>query len=218
MESAAERLLRAITASPSTRPVWRWQDWLRTLREVISGPLDEKAEQALLAVTRFNDKLVLGKGSSKPHIMSPEEMLKSLAVQALAQRTGLDHLLEMQLVEATTNSSVLASIVRAAIRDASQRKDHVVEMEVVPQESNPFRDEIQVGALGRDIGQKPSKALPQGKPKIEQAKQVVIGFFTKYEMPWEIRRRNTVNTAVIYARGLTYLSDHRVRRTPTPDD
>jgi hypothetical protein len=50
--------------------------------------------------------------------MSPEEMLKSLAIQALGKWTGLAYLSEMRRVEATASSPVLAGIVRAVIREA----------------------------------------------------------------------------------------------------
>ncbi len=50
--------------------------------------------------------------------MPPEEMLKSLAVQALAKWTGLTYLTAMQRVEVITPSSALRSVVRAAIHQA----------------------------------------------------------------------------------------------------
>jgi hypothetical protein len=48
--------------------------------------------------------------------MPPEDMLKSLAVQALGRWTGLSYLQEMERVQATTRSSSLASLVRDVIQ------------------------------------------------------------------------------------------------------
>src|SRR5262245_32178972 len=50
--------------------------------------------------------------------MSPEDMLKSLAVQGLGKWTGLTHLLEMQRVEMTARAPALSSVVRAVIQQA----------------------------------------------------------------------------------------------------
>jgi hypothetical protein len=52
--------------------------------------------------------------------MSPEEMLKSLAIQALGKWTGLACLPEMQQVAATASSPVLAGIAQAVIREATR--------------------------------------------------------------------------------------------------
>src|SRR5687767_10351649 len=132
MASAVEQVARAVTGDPASRPAQRWQDLLRAMREVISRPPDWRAEQALLAVIRFEGRLGLAGGSSGPHSMSHEEMLKSLAVQALAKWTGLTHVTEMERVAVTTTSSTLASIVGAAIRNArAAQPQETAELDVV---------------------------------------------------------------------------------------
>jgi hypothetical protein len=52
--------------------------------------------------------------------MSPEDMLKSLAIQALGRWTGLAYLLEMRRLQMTTHSSSLSSLVDDVIQKASE--------------------------------------------------------------------------------------------------
>ncbi len=85
---------------------------------VISTPLTWEAERLLLDLIRFEGRLRLTVSSEMPHSMSPEDMLKSLAVQTLARWTGLAHLREMRRVQLTTQSSSLASLVSDVIQKA----------------------------------------------------------------------------------------------------
>jgi len=85
---------------------------------IISSPLSWEGERLLLQVIHFDGRLRLGKSPELPHSMPPEEMLKSLAVQALAKWTGLTYLMAMERVELTTSSPALRSVVRAAIHQA----------------------------------------------------------------------------------------------------
>jgi hypothetical protein len=62
--------------------------------------------------------------------MSPEDMLKSLAVQALAQWTGRAHLAEMQRLQATTTSPALAGIIRAVIQRLGPPRQQTEDLEV----------------------------------------------------------------------------------------
>src|SRR5262249_43121551 len=63
--------------------------------------------------------------SEMPHSKSPENMLKSLAIQALARWTGLAHLNEMQRVQLTTPSSSLASLIRDVIQKVRETRPTV---------------------------------------------------------------------------------------------
>ena len=119
MVAAIQLLNQAVTEESSNRSVYRWEDLLAAIEAVAVGDsLGWDAERVLLRVVRFEGELRLNEDSEPPHSMSPEEMLKSVAIQALARWTGLTHLLEMRRVEATAASPVLASIVRATIRGA----------------------------------------------------------------------------------------------------
>ena len=77
-----------------------------------------EGESLLLEILRFEGRLQIDLSSEMPHSMSPEDMLKSLAIQALARWTGLAHLPEMQRVQLTTHSSSLASLVGDVIQKA----------------------------------------------------------------------------------------------------
>src|SRR5206468_3341953 len=115
--------LEGAVATPPTVAEYRWAELVDATHTVISAPLDWEGERVLLAITRFEGALPLSESSELPHSMSPEDMLKSLAIQALGKWTGLTHLKEMQRVEATTVSPVLRSIIRTTIRQAQPIKD-----------------------------------------------------------------------------------------------
>lgn len=103
----------------------RWGDLMMELWPVISAPLTWEGERLLLDLIRFEGRLRLDVSSEMPHSIPPEDMLKSLAIQALAQWTGLAHLCEMQRVQLTTRSPSLASLVRDVIQKASATRSAV---------------------------------------------------------------------------------------------
>jgi len=96
----------------------RWGDLMKELWPVISAPLTWEGERLLLDLIRFEGRLRLAVSPEMPHSMPPEDMLKSLAIQALARWTGLAHLHEMQRVQLITQSSSLASLVGDVIQKA----------------------------------------------------------------------------------------------------
>jgi hypothetical protein len=106
-----------------------WNDLLAALDSVISSPLTSEAEQLLLEILRFDGELRLEESSEMPHSMSREDMLKSLAVQALARWSGPTYVLPMQRVLATTSSPALASVVRAVIQRLGQPENQVQHQE-----------------------------------------------------------------------------------------
>src|SRR5229473_3182447 len=69
-----------------------WTDVLGELLAATYSPLTPEVERLLLAILRFEGELQLDESSELPHGMSPEEMLKSLAVQALGEWTGNHYL------------------------------------------------------------------------------------------------------------------------------
>ncbi|WP_161968005.1 hypothetical protein [Fimbriiglobus ruber] len=131
MSTAIELLSQAVAERPSTQTEYRWEDLLGAMRAVIASPLGWEAERTLLAVTRFDGTLHLNADSETPHSMSPEEMLKSLAIQAIAKWTGPTHLTEMQRVEATATSSVLGSIVRSVMRQIQVTENALSDLETI---------------------------------------------------------------------------------------
>ena len=98
----------------------RWENILAAIRMLTSVRPSSEAERLLLAVLRFGGQLRLDPSSELPHSMSPEEMLKSMAVQALGHWTGLTYISAMQRVQATAVSPVLSGIVRTVIERARQ--------------------------------------------------------------------------------------------------
>lgn len=184
MVAAIQLLNQAVTEEPSNRSVYRWEDLLAAIEAVAVGDsLGWDAERVLLRVVRFEGELRLNEDSESPHSMSPEEMLKSVAIQALVRWTGLTHLLEMRRVEATAASPVLASIVRATIRGATPPVLPASKFEVISEIRPVPPYKVVIGALGQNIGRRPEKKLP----------------------------RSIVNKAVIYEHGLTFFPSRRRR-------
>jgi len=142
--TASLRLLENAVSTTQGRVESRWADLLEAVHTVIALPFDGKVERVLLEVTRFEGPLNLSEASDLPHSMSPENMLKSLAIQSLGKRTGLTHLKDLKRVEATTTSPVLRSIVRATIRHAQPDKDSQSDLQTVADiDSEPaFREPV----------------------------------------------------------------------------
>ncbi len=116
MSSGFQSVRRAISGAPAGG--YRWEELLADLWPALSSPLTAEAERLLLEILRFAGRLQIDLSSEMPHSMPPEDMLKSLAIQALARWTGLAHLHEMQRVQLTTQSSSLASLVGDVIQKA----------------------------------------------------------------------------------------------------
>ncbi len=115
---------RCLTAAMSAFPLAgqppRWSEIILELVPTISSPLTPETERLLIRIVRFEGLLRLTVSSDMPHCMPPEDMLKSLAIQALARWTSLAYLHEMRRVQLTTPSSSLASLIRDVIRKASE--------------------------------------------------------------------------------------------------
>lgn len=80
-------------------------------------------EELLLKVLAFEGHLDLIEGCACPHSKSPEDMLKSLAMQILHSHTGLKHLRLMKRAADTSNNvSSMRSIVRALIAKTREGK------------------------------------------------------------------------------------------------
>ncbi len=116
MPVSVQFLTRAMGGGQGPDPTWG--QLMAEVWPIISSPLSWEGERLLLQIIHFDGRLRLTETPELPHSMPPEEMLKSLAVQALAKWTGLTHLTAMQRVELITSSSALRSVVSAAIHQA----------------------------------------------------------------------------------------------------
>ena len=191
---------------------YQWEDILAAVEIVMAEPFTPRTEKLILAILRFTGELHLSESSELPHSMSPEDMLKSFAIQWLEKETRFTHLSELQRVEAMAQSPALASVVRAAIRRASQVKAPTTDLQVVANVRTLPKHELLAGSLGVGIGHKPEKTLPRGKPKPELAKQISHGGYTKYEVAWAVEQRSIVNDALILNQGQAYFPSRRVRK------
>ena len=236
MTMAIQQLNQALSEVASDRREYRWENLLIAIEAIASGDaLNWEAERVLLQVVRFEGELRLSEDSEPPHSMSPEEMLKSVAIQTLARCTGLTHLLAMQRVEATTASPVLASIVRATIRRATPPKLPASELEVISEIRPVPRNEVVIGPLGQNIGRRPLKALQRGRLKISENNADTLEHDTTYDVGWmpltgadttsgnlvfkglrgivslPCKKKNVVNKAVFHEHGLTFFPSRRRR-------
>lgn len=113
------QLLRQIVADGgSAGRAYRWSELLAAMEEVVSTPPTQEVERFLLAVLRFSGRVPLDPASELPHSMSAEEMLKSLALQALGRWTGTSYLSEMQRLGASARSPLLFGIARKVMQQA----------------------------------------------------------------------------------------------------
>jgi hypothetical protein len=123
MPDALQTLRGAITG-PAPEGGFAWESLLASLRMlVVSAPPSGEVERLLLDLLHFEGQLPIAASSEIPHSMSAVEMLKSVAIQALARCAGPTYLAEMQRFEATAESPVLAGIARTlALRAAQAQK------------------------------------------------------------------------------------------------
>jgi len=126
----------AMTRSAPTGYEPRWNDVQSEFFAACASTLSPELERLLLDILNFTGELQLDETSAMPHRMSPENMLKSLAVQLLGRWTGLTHLSEMQRVEMTTASLPLRSMIQAVITRAKTVKSPAHEIDVIA-ESDP---------------------------------------------------------------------------------
>lgn len=118
MDGKATALERAMGHARASGPDPSWGEIMGELWPVISSPLSSDGERLLLNVIRHRGRLHLADAEGLPHSLPPDEMLKSLAVQALARWTGLTYLMELRQLELAAPSSALRSSVRAVVRAA----------------------------------------------------------------------------------------------------
>jgi hypothetical protein len=136
MPNAVQTLNKVLqTSSVNSREVYRWEDIHAAMRTVISAPLTSGTEHLLLSMLRFDGRIRLDTSCDVPHRMSAEDMLKSLAVQALAKWTGPTYLLAVRRLQAATTSPGLLSVIRAVIQQMNQPKKPAGDLEVVAETS-----------------------------------------------------------------------------------
>ena len=113
---------------------------------VISSPLSPVGERLLLDVIHHHGPLRLTETAELPHSLPPDEMLKSLAVQAITRWTRLTYLTELQRLELTTSSPALQSTVRAVIQTAKAARPVVAASGAISEEE-PDIDEAEEGMV-----------------------------------------------------------------------
>ncbi len=118
MQMKLQNIKTALTRDAPMGQKPRWQDLLGDFLSATSSPLTPEVERILLAILSSDGELQLNEESEMPHNMSPENMLKSLAVQALGRWTGATYLPTMQHVQATAPPS-LACVVRGVIQNVT---------------------------------------------------------------------------------------------------
>lgn len=112
----------------------RWHEVRLELLAATSVRLEPEVERLLLEVLRHEGDLRLDEAAEMPHRMSPESMLKSLAVQALGRWTGTTYMPTLRRL-LNTAPPPLATTIRGVIQKVlTAPQPHevaVVEMPVV---------------------------------------------------------------------------------------
>ena len=91
--------------------------WLEIVAamEDITETQTKEVEEILVNLLEFEGQIGLAPQSDVPGIMSPENMLKSLAIQILSKWTGRKHLKAFEKLASTTESITLAEIAKIII-------------------------------------------------------------------------------------------------------
>jgi len=91
-----------------------WQEIVTALADITETQTKE-AEDTLVNLLEFEGPIRLAPDSDIPGVMSPEDMLKSLAIQVLSKWTGRKHLKAFSKIYATTQSPTLSGIAKVHI-------------------------------------------------------------------------------------------------------
>jgi hypothetical protein len=93
-------------------------DWveLRAAMTAVTARPSKQSESVLRALLRPEFTVRLHEGAESPHAMSPADMLRSHAVQALARWNRTRHRDVIRRVARTTTSDLLAAVVRASLK------------------------------------------------------------------------------------------------------
>ena len=114
MQNSVQFLTRVLASEDQTVDAYPWEDLLAAVQEVTLSAPTREVESVLLAALRFEGRFRLTPKSGRPHRLSPEDMVKSLAIQALGKWSSVAHLTEIERIESTTRSPGLASVARAS--------------------------------------------------------------------------------------------------------
>ncbi len=109
-----------------------WEDLLAAVQEVTSAGLTPEIENLLVAALRFEGRFSLTPTSGRPHRLSPEDMVKSLAIQALGKWGAADHIPEIERIESTARSPGLASVARSIVQRLRQAPEQSARVEGPP--------------------------------------------------------------------------------------
>jgi hypothetical protein len=190
MPTSLQALKTALARNAPTGQEPRWNDLLGELVSATSSPLTPEVERLLLAILRFEGELQLDETSEMPHSMPPEEMLKSLNVQALGDWTGTLFLVTMRRLEATSTSAAFASVVRAVIQRIRRSSEQSHDLEEVAETSY----------------ERPSK--PRKTMLFPYDTQSAVLGMTQEDPD----KGQLLIRPLRQERGLTFLADHSVRR------
>jgi hypothetical protein len=120
MQNPVQFLTHVLGSEGQTGAPYPWEDLLAAVQEVTSAAPTREVENVLLALLRFEGRFRLTPTSGRPHRLSPEDMVKSLAIQALGKWGCAAHLAEIQRIESTARSPGLASVARATAQRLRQ--------------------------------------------------------------------------------------------------
>ena len=148
--------LRAIrTALAGNAPAGQEPKWGELLGEFVaatSSPITAEVERLLLEILRFEGELQLDENSPMTLRMSPEKMLKSLALKALGEWTGATYLPTMRRLEATAKPASFGAV-RGVIEKIAASKGPVRHSEgvtAIHPEDASVEIEMEYGADGRE--------------------------------------------------------------------
>lgn len=108
--AASHDVLRRATSGRAER----W-DLLRAALRHVTAAHSAESEKQLRGLLSRDFRIRLKAGSSAPHAMSPEDMLRSEAIQALARWDRRKHRKVIALAARRSTSSLVAEIARAAV-------------------------------------------------------------------------------------------------------
>lgn len=110
-----ERMLAAPVPPPGPgEPAYHWHHVLGALHAVCAEPSPESVE-VLRRVAVFEGRYRLDEEAGLPHAMSPEDLLRSLAVQTLAQWDRERHRDVIARAAELSDSEHVAAIARSAL-------------------------------------------------------------------------------------------------------
>jgi len=152
MHDSVQLLTNVLALQCKEREACAWEDLLAAMQEVTSAGLTPEIEALLVAALRFEGRFPLTPTSGRPHRLSPEDMVKSLAIQALGRWGAAAQIPEIERIEFTARSPGLAAVARVTAQRLRRSLERSIPVEKACPGLIPLSSDLGISEEGKVSG------------------------------------------------------------------